>query len=945
MSFQLSNVWHVLGPFPIGMREQDFGADPLEAYGGFRNLKYSKKARFPSELDQSGHVGWTVTQSVDNVVGPLSFPNVRWMQNGSAFGWSIEQYQAWTRGTLKITKQSSILIQMHGVTTFYINGKRYSGDLYGYSTTLHWVELEKGTHILETRLVHDVRVFGGGNNKNGPQCKFSISIFPLDCSTFVDDTLFSHQHRLNTTATLLTRDMMKEVLMPSFLQNIGFAGKYGSVSIHNLTMESLQVISIRLVFQAYSSCNHLSDVVTILRPGILTQRSNHTTLVKGQQRRIGFSFDLKRNTTHDETLFIQASKIHVKIIVSLATPTNTFTLVDDNNTIAAIKWGNYDKKNSNEKTDGQESFVFCYTFLDFDGSVQYAKAKRPKTLDTDENKPVILALHGAGVDIGKDSFWTSSIDAQESVWIVFATGRTPWGMDWHGPSMKNAFCALDGLAQVMDLLFSKSIENHQQTSDDYDWVVVDKSESFSIGDINRLIYMGHSNGGQGAWYLATHYPDRAVAVVAAAGYVKIQDYVSYANWISHSHIDPLLFGMLEMAYAEYNNDLHIPNMVGLSVLARYGSEDDNVPPLHTRKYVRLLNEYNKNPELIKVSSVEGKGHWWDTVLNDKEVNKFLETTIQKSTRIQDNEQQHFTIVTTNPASTGTVHGIQIEQLSIPYRKSCIFADLDYDNNSLVLKTTNVSAFRICRRSETTVVIDQTVIHQVDIYKGVLFTLDKNGKWKIEDKKWPRRGERSRQSYGPLHRLYESSKPLMIVIPSINRQQLPSSAYTTYHHLALQIAHDWYLYGGGDSMIVGDDHPIVAFEEIDLTAVTEDESPFYRIYLGVGQDNHAMTQLLGLESNYVDIEIDKSSIQIGSRRFDDPGTGILFVCPGSSSNEMAIVISGLDFEGLELACQLLPRRTGLLVPEWIVTSPLTKEQGLGGILGAGFFGNDWQAFGY
>jgi hypothetical protein len=44
-------------------------------------------------------------------------------------------------------------------------------------------------------------------------------------------------------------------------------------------------------------------------------------------------------------------------------------------------------------------------------------------------------------------------------------------MDWHGPSMKNAFCALDGLVQVMDLLFSKSIENHQQSSDDYGWIV------------------------------------------------------------------------------------------------------------------------------------------------------------------------------------------------------------------------------------------------------------------------------------------------------------------------------------------------------------------------------------------------------------------------------------------------------------------------------------------
>lgn len=25
--------WEVIGPFPTGMREQDFGADPLEAFG------------------------------------------------------------------------------------------------------------------------------------------------------------------------------------------------------------------------------------------------------------------------------------------------------------------------------------------------------------------------------------------------------------------------------------------------------------------------------------------------------------------------------------------------------------------------------------------------------------------------------------------------------------------------------------------------------------------------------------------------------------------------------------------------------------------------------------------------------------------------------------------------------------------------------------------------
>jgi hypothetical protein len=49
----------------------------LFCIGGFRKLKYSKQARFPSELDKSGQVGWTITQSMDNVVGPLHFPDVR----------------------------------------------------------------------------------------------------------------------------------------------------------------------------------------------------------------------------------------------------------------------------------------------------------------------------------------------------------------------------------------------------------------------------------------------------------------------------------------------------------------------------------------------------------------------------------------------------------------------------------------------------------------------------------------------------------------------------------------------------------------------------------------------------------------------------------------------------------------------------------------------------
>lgn len=43
-------------------------------------------------------------------------------------------------------------------------------------------------------------------------------------------------------------------------------------------------------------------------------------------------------------------------------------------------------------------------------------AKRPDILDSDLNKPIILALHGAGVEADSD-FWTKSIPTQPSSWV------------------------------------------------------------------------------------------------------------------------------------------------------------------------------------------------------------------------------------------------------------------------------------------------------------------------------------------------------------------------------------------------------------------------------------------------------------------------------------------------------------------------------------------------
>lgn len=47
-------------------------------------------------------------------------------------------------------------------------------------------------------------------------------------------------------------------------------------------------------------------------------------------------------------------------------------------------------------------------------------AKRPLVLNRDADKPIIVALHGAGVEADSE-FWINSIPAQKFSWVTLVT--------------------------------------------------------------------------------------------------------------------------------------------------------------------------------------------------------------------------------------------------------------------------------------------------------------------------------------------------------------------------------------------------------------------------------------------------------------------------------------------------------------------------------------------
>ena len=124
------------------------------------------------------------------------------------------------------------------------------------------------------------------------------------------------------------------------------------------------------------------------------------------------------------------------------------------------------------------------------------------------------------------------------------------GLDWHGSSASEAWSTIPALSQILS-------SNHA-------WIKYDFAS-----DVRPLI-AGHSNGGQGAWYIASRHPDRTSAVLPAAGYLSPAAYVPLTQSHGARFVDPSLRAILESAYVADDNALFMSNLAHKPVLVVHG---------------------------------------------------------------------------------------------------------------------------------------------------------------------------------------------------------------------------------------------------------------------------------------------------------------------------------------------------------------------------------------
>ena len=93
----------------------------------------------------------------------VSFPDVEWNWLQQVYGWAALQYQAWARGRLVVGGEEIQRISLFtdSILEYCVDGVPYfGGDYYVYRRAPLVLKLQPGIHIIDVRIIRDVRTMG-----------------------------------------------------------------------------------------------------------------------------------------------------------------------------------------------------------------------------------------------------------------------------------------------------------------------------------------------------------------------------------------------------------------------------------------------------------------------------------------------------------------------------------------------------------------------------------------------------------------------------------------------------------------------------------------------------------------------------------------------------------------------------------------------------------------
>lgn len=514
-----------------------------------------------------------------------------------------------------------------------------------------------------------------------------------------------------------------------------------------------------------------------------------------------------------------------------------------------------------------------------DGSVQYYGV-RP-ALKPSKGNALVLTLHGASVEgIGQIDAYGS----KDWATLVGPTNRRPYGFDWED------WGRLDALEVLAD---ARRRYPH---------------------DPARTQITGHSMGGHGTWAIGSLYPDRFAAVGPSAGWISFATYAGGRSARPEPGDDPVA-ALVRRASLDHDTLQRAPNLLRQQVYILHGDADDNVPVTEARRMREELTAL-KHPSL-GYHEQPGAGHWWGGECVDWKPLFDLFATA----RLTPNPAE-VSFVTTNPAVSARCGWATIVQQEKAMLRSRIDGRVDPASGELTLTTENVALLRLepsAMPPDTTVrkvVVDgQNVVF---VGGGVLHLKRIGGAWRQSP--GPRLGDKRPERGGPFKQAYQNRFVLVTGTSGSREETDAMRAKARYDAETFQ-------YRGNGSV------DIVADTDFDLRAFRDRGVILY----GNADTNRAFGALLSNSP----IEVRRDRIRVGRQVRSGDDLLCVFLRPRPDSPVAHVGVVGWTGPRARRVAERLPVFTsGVAYPDWVVASAKTSEQGIGGVIGAGYFGNDW-----
>ena len=531
-----------------------------------------------------------------------------------------------------------------------------------------------------------------------------------------------------------------------------------------------------------------------------------------------------------------------------------------------------------------------------DGSAQYY-ALVPSTADRTEKDPkpgILFSVHGASVEATSQA---AAYAPKDEAHVVCPTNRRPFGFDWE------------------------------------DWGRIDFAEAAAharatlVHDDRRQWLTGHSMGGHGTWQLGAHFPGEFAAIAPSAGWISFGSYVGAtaagAAAKDGAATDPAAAMLLRAGRASDTLALK-ENYLQQGVYVLHGDADDNVPVSEAREMFRQLAAIS-HPDFCYYERC-GAGHWWGNECVDwPPLTQFLFRHALPAP--ESNLVVRFRTVSPQVSSrNGWARVLQQEK---PFEVSVVDASADPAKRAVTVTTSNVSRLHlappIAGGAPTKVTVDGTELEAPaakDAHLHLVRAPGKAGKaeWALEGA-GPGTHEKKPARGGPFKNAFAHGFVAVVGTKGDDAADALLMAKARYD------ADQWWVRGNGRFEIIADR----AFDPAQYRGRNV-------VLYGNHDENGAWDAVIG-DSTSIDVR--NGSFAGPTSRHSGDDVAAMFVLPRADCDQGQVgVVAATGAKGMRAAMRTPVFVAGVGIPDLVAFRADMLEKGTGGIVEAGFFGNDW-----